>query len=144
MSNAAMKSARLLSEKVEAAIKKGGVSLLVSEGKGTEIALVVELRKSDAVLQAVRSLEDAGIENRFALKEQGEHLSLIWQAVTPSSIQHFSSSFGEQLTYLGVTAMHENPDSIHALNTAYCMGRKEMFDSLVEKGMDQDFEPSGP
>lgn len=144
MSNNSMKSERFLLESMGKAIKKGDASLSISQEKRTEVALLVVLDKSDDLLSALNDIVVSDAESLFTMDDQGERIALMWQAVTPKSIHHFSSAFGDQIAYLGVAAMHENPGSIHALNTAYCMGRKMMIDNLKEKDKERGLESPAP
>lgn len=94
------------------------------------ISLVFNGNRSKELFEITQACIESGDAelNNIELDENG---LISWEAINIESFEGFREAYGDVMSYSSLQAIHENPDSVHAYNTAYLFGRKRVVDKAL-------------
>lgn len=121
-----------------AMVASGKASLTVADDSPLEGSLEVPIGEMDADDSIAFAEAVKGYLGESSVLVRGDMLR--WNVISPESVRHWKSVYGDMMTYGMLSSIREDPESHHSVNAAYSMGIKYLMDTVLDKerefGMD--------
>src|SRR5690554_3998381 len=110
-------------EEVKTEVKSGHVVLHCTEQDPLSVTMTMTSSASNNLLSLTRQCLGIGALEKSAIDIDPKSGLIAWKVVTPESFQRFSGGYGDTMSFSAMRTIHESPDSVHAKNSAYLIGR---------------------